>query len=747
MGIQNSSIDKKIRNLFLIFLAIFYGLLILVAYLYFIQFRHISKNRERQIISETIGKQTELLDSLLRELRQSGITIITAPNIVKLKSNKISSFDRISAQRELASFVAASSYLKSAYIINERESWVYSSDENYFSADISEFKDRDILDNIVKQEDSFDTRWRLRNCGENSIVLSTVIFADEKLSLILNVEPIALWKLFREESAIPLILQNDFQYLFMTQIKENQSYNEDERKIVEFIEDQQRNRPRIGGFFQNESNIENELSHQLNREYRIFSQRLKNSDLSFYYFVPEDRIDSQGEMLASRIIWTFIFVLILTIPTFIWTFHKVLWPFAKSLAFVSSINKDHDKDTLDSFVINITKRMAYLRLFEKLAGASDFRLVSDGIPDRLILFNSMSFNTDRNVNDDLHESLRENLVKQKILGGIQSEIFCFEHFVVMIIKENQFKEAIENLRLFLKNENDVNTQNTGKLVINENKLSVFVGDSLKSGDAYYKSLVNLQELMIIFEYFKGEYLLGTFETESSDNNLIVIEEKVIKQLKVKIDSDDITLRDIMNVDTDVEYMVELKEKINEWCETLTKYRVACLSEKIEADIIEIERDLRFSIDDRKKYADITRTTLFELKMFLNKSFCELFSDKIEKRMTRNRILTETVKRICCEELSNPNLSLKFLAGKMNLNSEYLGRIFKEADEVSVTAYIKKLRMDRAKVLLEETNWPHSKICEKIGMDNTAYFYTLFKNQFGVTPGDYRKQLNSNGNVD
>ncbi len=774
MRIQRKIMDPKIKRIFFGFLAIFYGLLSLVAYLYFIQFRHMSQNRERQIIAETIGQQAELLDNLLRELRQSGIAALSAPNIVRLKSNSRNSFDRITGQRELASFVAARSYLKSAYLINQRESWVYSSDENDFSAQMSEFSDQAVLDLFENQKDACTASWKLRRYGEGSAaqgsaVLSTAIFADDQMALILNVDPASLWRLFDEPNAISLILQNDFQYSLMSQDTDDVLLSQAMAQIVDFIGRKQQEGASERFLPEAEERLEGEFSQRLNGNYRIFSQSLKNSELAFYHFIPEERIDSQGEALAYRILLIFVFVLILTIPTFIWTCRKVLWPFAKSLAFVHEVSLSRENRTLDSFVIDMTKRMAYLRLFEKLGGESDFRLVSGGLSERLILLGTDQLSHQ----GQLSEALGERLLREEALGDLAAEVFCFEHFVVWIVKEDQLENAMDRLTIFLQKERVQKEAPNGMGA----QTGLFISASLSLAEAYYKALVNLQELKLLFDFFNVEQASlrhdenfgqpGVFESEifepsafdpgaafepqnsqgkismEKEDSLVLIHEKDVDALKTQVDRSEVRLKDIFSMELDLGYEELLKKRIDEWCDCLKKYRAACLSEKIEGDLLEVERDLNLSPEDRRKFSDLSRSKAAELKLFLYESFARHFCDKMEKRMKRNRDLTETVKRMCLEELDNPNLSLKLLAARLNLNSEYLGRIFKDTVELSVTAYIKELRMERARRLLEETDWSHRKICEKIGMDNTAYFYTLFRNQFGQTPGEYRKSLNLN----
>ena len=50
----------------------------------------------------------------------------------------------------------------------------------------------------------------------------------------------------------------------------------------------------------------------------------------------------------------------------------------------------------------------------------------------------------------------------------------------------------------------------------------------------------------------------------------------------------------------------------------------------------------------------------------------------------------------------------------------------------------KIRMDRAKIELEESDRSVSEIAELIGYNDSQYFFKLFKRETGVTPQQYRR---------
>ncbi len=83
------------------------------------------------------------------------------------------------------------------------------------------------------------------------------------------------------------------------------------------------------------------------------------------------------------------------------------------------------------------------------------------------------------------------------------------------------------------------------------------------------------------------------------------------------------------------------------------------------------------------------------------------------------------------------LSLDILAEKVYLTPHYLSSVFIQEKGIGISKYIKNVRMEQARRLLTETNMKISDICEKTGYSNVSYFCRSFRNEYGVTPEQYR----------
>ncbi len=86
---------------------------------------------------------------------------------------------------------------------------------------------------------------------------------------------------------------------------------------------------------------------------------------------------------------------------------------------------------------------------------------------------------------------------------------------------------------------------------------------------------------------------------------------------------------------------------------------------------------------------------------------------------------------------------KSLAEKFFINPSYASRCFSQKHGITLTEYIHKVRIDRAKVLLQSTNAPVNNIALNVGYIDANYFSRIFKKQVGFTPQEYRKMYQKN----
>ncbi|MFJ7727935.1 response regulator [Neobacillus sp. NPDC097160] len=83
------------------------------------------------------------------------------------------------------------------------------------------------------------------------------------------------------------------------------------------------------------------------------------------------------------------------------------------------------------------------------------------------------------------------------------------------------------------------------------------------------------------------------------------------------------------------------------------------------------------------------------------------------------------------------ITLDEVANYLHLNSSYFSRLFKKEIGENFVKFVVKLKMNRAKDLLEQTNYTILEISDMLGYENQSYFNKTFKSLEGLAPIEYR----------
>lgn len=87
---------------------------------------------------------------------------------------------------------------------------------------------------------------------------------------------------------------------------------------------------------------------------------------------------------------------------------------------------------------------------------------------------------------------------------------------------------------------------------------------------------------------------------------------------------------------------------------------------------------------------------------------------------------------------NADLSIDLIADHMRMNPDRLNTKFKKETGETIWKFIIKIRMDKAKELLNRGNDKVTDICNLTGYKNISYFSKVFKETYGMTPLAYRR---------
>jgi len=134
--------------------------------------------------------------------------------------------------------------------------------------------------------------------------------------------------------------------------------------------------------------------------------------------------------------------------------------------------------------------------------------------------------------------------------------------------------------------------------------------------------------------------------------------------------------------------------------------------------------------------ETTEQMNIKLTKFYKNLCCYINSNKKSHNVDlRDRILSYIE-----ENYMDNALSLVSLSDSLKLNPTYVSYFFKEQVGENFINYISKLRINKAKELLCNTNISIQEIAEQVGYANSGVFIRAFKKHEGNTPGKFRENV-------
>lgn len=97
----------------------------------------------------------------------------------------------------------------------------------------------------------------------------------------------------------------------------------------------------------------------------------------------------------------------------------------------------------------------------------------------------------------------------------------------------------------------------------------------------------------------------------------------------------------------------------------------------------------------------------------------------------------------CEEHFDQPLSVSKLAARAFLSPGHFSELFSRETGMPPAAYLRRIRLEKARAMLRETKKPVSEIAIKCGFKDSSQFSRAFRNFFGSRPLQYRKNKNEN----
>ena len=155
---------------------------------------------------------------------------------------------------------------------------------------------------------------------------------------------------------------------------------------------------------------------------------------------------------------------------------------------------------------------------------------------------------------------------------------------------------------------------------------------------------------------------------------------------------------------------------------------------------------RIDYSDTSKASDRTREILDKNRNANIFRILDRLSRSLDdRRNLKHESIVNSINDIIQARYSASDLSIGSVAEALGMSDAYICRIYKQYTSHTILDTIVRMRMQKARELLKNSGDPVTLIAEKCGFANSTYFYTAFKAANGVTPSDYRKNHQAEGN--
>lgn len=103
-------------------------------------------------------------------------------------------------------------------------------------------------------------------------------------------------------------------------------------------------------------------------------------------------------------------------------------------------------------------------------------------------------------------------------------------------------------------------------------------------------------------------------------------------------------------------------------------------------------------------------------------------------------LAQEILHIVTEEYNNNIISLDYIGERVDKTPSYISKVFKKEIGYNFTTYITKKRMEKAKEMLKDISYKVYEIGEALGYADPSTFIKVFRKTYGMSPNEYREQL-------
>ncbi len=238
---------------------------------------------------------------------------------------------------------------------------------------------------------------------------------------------------------------------------------------------------------------------------------------------------------------------------------------------------------------------------------------------------------------------------------------------------------------------------------------------------------------IAYRYLLGGNLLFDMEEKKTDNSIFLM--KDLETLTEAIKSGDRRLMEetLGQIETEIKsalveksyaciYLQQVIRAIGNTCQSL--------SEEPEKIVAQREALLKAVTEQR---------TFSQAAALVEKYAQEVFDELQELNSSSGQRQGMLAMDYIQKNYMDPGLSLNSICSYLNISTSYFSTIFKEMTGETFIEVLTRIRMEKAKELLENTTMKNYEIAEKVGFSDPHYFGISFKKITGKTPTEYARE--------
>lgn len=157
-----------------------------------------------------------------------------------------------------------------------------------------------------------------------------------------------------------------------------------------------------------------------------------------------------------------------------------------------------------------------------------------------------------------------------------------------------------------------------------------------------------------------------------------------------------------------------------------------------SELYQVLKSLVIELDSRGKSNNVKTELLFAQLIV---TIARIYSDTMAKGVNPADLYVKQSIEYMHHNYDR-DIQVKDIAAAVNLHPGYLHRLFRAQLGKSLTGYLTELRMEKAKMLLRETDVAIADICDYVGVGSRQYFHAMFKKYTNQTPIAYRNSFDT-----